>query len=160
MLSIEKLTAGIFDGLQIKKLMKDSHFQDSMNNAEADEWPLLTLIVRNFFRNYKADNYFELVKIILSFCQLGCKMSITFKATNHFSENLGDLNEEQGKWFHQDLRTIEETYRGHWDTHMLAEDCWSIQHDCPGAAHNKKSLKLLEMMQFPCQKTDQFWHNF
>ena len=80
-----------------------------------------------------------------SFCQLGCKMSIKvhyfYSHLDHFPENLGDLNEEQGEWFHQDLRTLEEIYQGHCDTCMMADYCWSIQHNCPEAAHHRKSLK-------------------
>ena len=74
-LSMEKLKADIFDGLQIRKLMKDPQFQDSVNSAKADAWSLFTLVVRNYLGNYTADNYFELVKsMLLCFCQLGCKI--------------------------------------------------------------------------------------
>ena len=59
-LSWEELKAGIFHGPRVRGFMKDTHFQDSMNNAEASVWYSLSLIVRNFFRNYKADIYSEL----------------------------------------------------------------------------------------------------
>lgn len=107
-LSMEKLKAGIFDGPQIREVMKDSHFQDSMNNAEADAWSSFTLVVRNFLGNHKADNYSELVENMLSsFRQLGCIMSIKVhylhSHLDSFPDNLGDLSEEQGERFHQDL---------------------------------------------------------
>ena len=68
------LKEGNFDGLLIRELIKDPHFQDSMNKTETDAW---SLVLRNFLRNYKANNYFELVKNMqFTFCQLGCKMNV------------------------------------------------------------------------------------
>ena len=56
--------------------------------------------------NYKADNYFELVENMLSsFHQLCNKMSIKVhyihSYLDDFPENLDNLIEKQGKWFHQ-----------------------------------------------------------
>ena len=45
--------------------MKDPHFQDSMNNAAVHALSSLSLVVRTFLGNYKADNYSELEKRIL-----------------------------------------------------------------------------------------------
>ena len=94
---MENLKAGIFDGSQIREIMKDLHFQDLMNNAEADAWSTFALILMNFLGNYKADNYSEQVESMLSFsCQLGCKMSIKVHYNlgnlDRFPENLGDLS--------------------------------------------------------------------
>ena len=61
-LSMGKLQSDIFDWLKIREHMKDPHFPDSMNNAKTDSWSSFTLVVSNFLRNYKANNYSELVE--------------------------------------------------------------------------------------------------
>jgi len=34
---------------------------------------------------------------------------------DHFPENLGDLSDEQGEQFHQDISKMEVRYQGRWD---------------------------------------------
>ena len=41
-LTIDKLKAGIFDGLQIQKLMNDANFCNFMNPAELSVWTVFT----------------------------------------------------------------------------------------------------------------------
>ena len=57
---------------------------------------------------------------------------------DHFSKNLGDLSEEQGERFHQDIRVMEERYQGRWDATMLADYCWSLQRHCPDTKYSRK----------------------
>ena len=57
---------------------------------------------------------------------------------DHFPENLGHFSDEQGERFHQDLKTMEERYQGHWNENMLADYCWCLIRDM---AHRRKSLK-------------------
>ena len=40
---------------------------------------------------------------------------------DRFPANLGDLSEEQGERFHQDIRTMEERFQGRWDAHLMAD---------------------------------------
>jgi hypothetical protein len=143
---MEKKKAGVFNGPQIRELMKDHNFLGSMNNLETDAWTSFTLVVKNFLGNHKATNYSELVKnMLLAFKNLGCKMSIKVhylhSHLDRFPDNLGDYSEEQGERFHQDLRTIEERYKGHWDAHMMADYCWTIQRESSKTVHRRKSLK-------------------
>ena len=60
-----------------------------------------------------------------------------------FPEKLGDISEEQGERFYQNLSTIKERFLRHCDTDMMSNYCWSTQRDCPETAHYKKSLKRL-----------------
>ena len=50
--------------------------------------------------------------MLQNFQALGAKMSIKryylFSHQDYFPENLGNVNEEQGERFHQDIRTMEE----------------------------------------------------
>ena len=145
-LSNEKLKAGIFDGPQIRMLMKDSDFTSHMNSNELTAWNSFKDVVKNFLGNHKAPNYRELVRKMLSaFGKLGANMSIKvhflFSHLDRFPDNLGDYSEEQGERFHQDIKTMEERYQGRWDEHMMADYCWNLLRDCPKVSHKRKSYK-------------------
>ena len=64
-LSIDKKMAGVFDGPQIRKLIKDNQFLTSMDPVEFDAWSSFVLVVKNFLGNDKAENYVELVDSML-----------------------------------------------------------------------------------------------
>ncbi|KAI6647435.1 hypothetical protein LOD99_12431 [Oopsacas minuta] len=117
-----------------------------MNDTESGAWSTFVLVTQNFLSNYKAENYAELVGNMLSkFNNLGCKMSIKVhylhNHLDHFSENFGDLSEEQGERIHQDSRVMQERYQGRWDIHMMGDYSWSLQRDCPGKSHSRVSRK-------------------
>ena len=102
--------------------------------------------MQRFLGNYKADNYSELVsEMLIKFKDLGCNMSIKVhylhSHLDYFPENLGDLSEEQGERFHQDIKVMEERYQGRWDIHMMADYCWTLQRECPGKTHSRGSRK-------------------
>ncbi len=76
-LTIEKLKAGIFDSPQIRQLIRDPEFENSMNEVELEAWKAFVLVVKNFLGNNKARNYAELVNNMLTaFRNLGCNMSV------------------------------------------------------------------------------------
>lgn len=145
-LSAEKKKAGIFDGPQIRTLIRDPHFVTTMTAAEARAWNAFSDVVRNFLGNRKADNYREIVEeLLLSFQALGCRMSIKVHYLHshlaQFPENMGHVSEEQGERFHQDIKVMEERYQGRWDSNMMADYCWSLMRDIPQAVHRRSSKK-------------------
>ena len=99
-LSNEKLRAGIFDGLQIRKLIKDPNFQHSMNEIELASWLSFVEVFQSFLGNHKADNYKDIVqKLLDNFQALGINMRIKLdflhSHLDKFPENLGDVSDEQ-----------------------------------------------------------------
>ena len=54
---MEKLKAGIFNGLQIYKLIKDLCFLQPMTDMESAAWQSFVLVTQNFLGNHKAENY-------------------------------------------------------------------------------------------------------
>lgn len=145
-LSMEKLKGGIFDGPQIRQLIKDADFIKVMTVPESEAWESFVLVVENFLGNHKAPNYEEIVQNMLTnFQTLGANMSIKLHyLRNHldkFPDNLGNYSEEQGERFHQDLKVMEERYQGRWDCHMMADYCWSLKRDCPRKNYKRKALK-------------------
>ena len=77
-LTQEKLKTGIFDGPQIRQLMKDAEFESSMTDSMVRFLPG----GQQRFGKQEADNYAELVEninkynIMAAYCRLGCNMSI------------------------------------------------------------------------------------
>ena len=110
------MKAGIFDGPQIRKLLNDDKFTDSMNDREKAAWISFKEVVENFLGNFKNDNCKKMVKNMLQkFQKQGCLMSIKLHFLHshleHFPENLGDYSEEQGEGFHQDIKEMERHYQ-------------------------------------------------
>lgn len=145
-LSSEKLKAGIFDGPQIRQLIKDPAFVTCMNEVEQKAWTSFVSVVQNFLGNRKADNYNQVVNEMLdNFRSLGCNMSVKLhylhSHLDRFPENLGDFSEEQGERFHQDIKTMEDRYQGRWDTKMMADYCWNLKRDCSQNMHSRVSRK-------------------
>ena len=133
-LSNEKLKAGIFDGPQIRRLIKDGNFVSYMTKIEAAARSSFVAVVKGFMGKNKARNYQELVEIMLNnFQALGARMSITihylFSHLDRFIENLLDVSEEQGVRSHQDIKTMEERYQGRWNAHMMSDYCWNLMRD-------------------------------
>ena len=145
-LTIEKLKAGIFDGPQIQKLINDANFCNFMDPAELRVCTAFTNTVKFFLVKTKAPNYKKLVEILLKILhQLGPNTSIKlhFLHSHHacFPKNLGDVSDQQGEHFHQDISDMEVRYQGCWNATMLADYCWSIKRDDTGASHSRKSVK-------------------
>ena len=72
---------------------------------------------------------------------MSIKMHFLSSHLDYFPDNCGDLSEEQGERFHQDIRVMEERYQGRWDVNMLADYCWCLKRDVRASEHKRKSLK-------------------
>ena len=55
-ISTEKLKAGIFDGPQIRELMKDPMFDKELSEAELSAWLSLKSVVINFLETTRVRN--------------------------------------------------------------------------------------------------------
>jgi len=144
--SDEKVAAGIFDGPQIRKLMTDHKFLDTMSSIEKQAWMAFKSICENFLGNNKSSNYEELVNtLLLSFQNLGCNMSVKVhflhSHLDYFPDNLGDYSEEQGERFHQDIKNMEKRYQGKWNISMMADYCWCLKRDCTQELYTRKSKR-------------------
>lgn len=130
-LSEAKVKAGVFVGPQIRKLMQDEEFETCINRNEKRAWRSIKEVIENFLGNSKSTNYREIVaNMCKNFKTLGCRMSVKvhflFNHIDYFPENLGDLSEEHGERFHQDIKEFEKRYAGKWSTNFLADYCWSL----------------------------------
>ena len=83
-----------------------------MTNVEKNAWISFKKVFKGFLGNEKSRDHDELVNNMLkSFQELGCNMSTKVHYLHShlhwFPENLGDVSEEQGKRFHQDMKEME-----------------------------------------------------
>lgn len=76
---------------------------------------------------------------------LGCLMSLKVhflhSHLDYFPENLGDVSEDQGERFHQDIKEMEKRYQGRWSVSMMADYCWTLQRDLADASYTRKCTK-------------------
>ena len=100
-----------------------------MTAVEARAWVAFTNVVQGFLENKKDDNYKEIVdELLLSLRGLWCRMSIKLHYLHShldmFPDNLGDVSEEQGEKFHQDIKVIRQVSRSlglAYDVRLLLE---------------------------------------
>lgn len=143
-ISDAKLREGIFVGPQIRQVMLDDKFDKVMNPKEISAWSCFKIVCNEFLGNRKSDNYQQLVEnLISSFHQLGSHMSLKIhflhSHLDFFPKNLGDVSDEHGERFHQQICDMEHRYQGKGSSSMLSDYCWSLQRDAPASEHKRKS---------------------
>ena len=50
-----------------------------------------------------------------------------------FAENLGEVSDEQGERFHQNIIATKKRCQGKWTSSMLADYCWTLKRNVPAA---------------------------
>lgn len=145
-ISEAKLTAGIFNGPQIRELFKDDQFEQKLTGHALSAWIAFKHIVNNFLGCRRSEGYDTLVNdLVTSYKKLGARMTVKlhflYSHLSYFPDNCGSYSEEHGERFHQDIRVMEERYQGRWDVNMLADYCWCLKRDAPRHGHKRKSRK-------------------
>ena len=110
-ISDAKLKAGIFDGPQIRKLLNDDKFIDSIYDRKKAARISFKEVVEIFLVNFKRDNYKKIVKNMQQkfeeqICLMSIKLHFLYSHLEHFPENLGDYSEEQGECFHPNIKEM------------------------------------------------------
>lgn len=143
-ISTAKMKEGIFVGPQIKSVLCDEVFTNSLSEAELQAWTKFKWLCENFLGNQKSPAYKEGVQSLLdAYQKLGCNMSLKLHFLHShlefFPENLGMVSDEQGERFHQDIQLMERRYQGFWNASMMADYCWMLFRDNPDAVYARKS---------------------
>ena len=68
-------------------------------------------------------------------------VTFLFIHIENFPENLGDVSDEQGERFHQDIKIMEGRYQGRWGKTMMADFCWCLQMETVNVQHKRKVNK-------------------
>jgi hypothetical protein len=138
-----KLKAGVFVGPQIRELMQDSVFPSKLKAKERAAWNAFCELNKGFLGNIRAENYQDLVqKLLKTFQVMGSRMSLKIhflhSHLDFFPPNLGDVSDEHGERFHQDIAIMEKRYQGKFNPSMMGDYCWFLQRDTQ-VVHNRKS---------------------
>ena len=91
-----------------------------MNNFELSARTSFVDMVKNILGNHRAENYKEFVEQPLKSLQeisanMCIKIWFLLSHLDKFRDNCGDVSDEEGYRFHQDIQTIKERYQGRWD---------------------------------------------
>ena len=129
-----------------------------MTPVERDVWLSFVLVTKYFLRTTKADNHVHLVNDILKkFKRLNVHMSIKihfpFSHLDRFSKNLRAVSDEKWERFHQDIKVFEQRYQGRWDSHMMADYCWTIMKENISSEQIRRSKKTIFVPE-PWKKSD------
>jgi len=111
-LSEAEVKEGIIDGQQIRKLMKDAAFTNTMNDVERQALNAFTEVVKKFLGDVKNPRYKKIVENMLEKLRvlgynMNWKLLFLHSHLEYFPDNLGTLSEEQGERFYQDLKEME-----------------------------------------------------
>jgi len=72
---------------------------------------------------------------------MSIKVHFLFSHFENFPSNLGNVSDEQGERFHQDIKSMEDRYKGRWGSTMLADYCWSLKRVCSNIIHLRQVTK-------------------
>ena len=96
-----KIKEGIFVGPQIKQLMMDPAFDESLDPVEIKAWTSFKLVCLNFLGNNRASNYVDIVEAILQAYEeinvhMSLKIHFMHSHLNEFASNQGAVSDEHG----------------------------------------------------------------
>ena len=91
-------------------------------------------IVKNFLGNHRSENYAELVEKMLRAyefmgARLPLKMHILHLHLNFLPSNLGDVSDEHGERFYEDIQAMESRYQGKLNPSMMGDYCCFLQQE-------------------------------
>lgn len=148
--SAAKLAAGIFNGPEIRKLLKNSsQFCQFLNPVEKAAFLSFESICKNFLGKHRSSNYKTIAKeLVENYYHMGCNMSYKLHLIDaHIDDmppNCSDYSDEMGERFHQDIMSIEERYQGRYSKWMLSDYCWFLKRETV-----LRSRKGSSMQAFP-----------
>lgn len=125
--------------------MQCTDFDACLTEIEKRAWIAVKHVITNFLGNTRDPDYEAIVEEMLeAYRIMGISMSLKIhfmhSHLDFFPENLGSVSDEHGEKFHQTLAKIEARYKGKSSVSMLADYCWSIQHEALEIKH-KRQLK-------------------
>jgi len=146
-LSSAKINEGIFVGPDIRKLISDSKFVRKLNKVERSAWVSIVDVIRNFLGNTRSENYKAIIgNLLKNLHALGSNMSLKIhflhSHLDFFKPNLGEVSDEHGERFHQDIKEMEKRYQGEATPNMLADYCWTIARDNPDGTYKRKAKRF------------------
>lgn len=131
-------------GPDIKKLLQDVEFYGHLSDIQKTAFDFMQLVITEFLGNSKVPNYAENIEcMLIAFNNIGAKMSLKLhflhSHLNFFKENLGAVSDEHGERFHQDIKVLEERFKGKSQSVMLAEYVWGLYRNLDPIEHSRQA---------------------
>ena len=79
-------------------------------------------------------------------CCISLKVHFLRAHLDRFPQNLGDVSEEHGERFHQDIKCMETRYQDRWDVSMMADYCWCLKRDSMSSEVARKTKRRKFML--------------
>lgn len=78
---------------------------------------------------------------------MSLKIHFLHSHLDFFPENLGDVSDEHGERFHQELKAMERRYQGIYDTAMMGDYIWTLirETDCSEYKKQRRSQQFFHM---------------
>ena len=100
------------------------------------------MIVEGFLGKHQRDDHAMLESNLIRSCEkLGCriflKLHFLYSHLDFFRDNLGNVSEEHGERFHQDIQVMEKCYQRRWDEAMMGHYVWNLERKCDTACKRK-----------------------
>ena len=73
---------------------------------------------------------------------MSLKIHFLHSHLDFFPSNCGNVSDEQGEHFHQDIAVMEKRYQEKWSPSMLADYCWTLARDQPELSYNRKAKRM------------------
>lgn len=144
-LSEAKISAGVYDGPDIRKLFKSAELLSVLSSEEKTAFECLKQVCANFLGNNRAHNYEEIIKnMATSYQKLGINITIKLHSLichlDQFKDNCGKFSDEQGERVHQTLKQLENDYKGKNMANGLGLYCFRLIREKDPDDHKRKAV--------------------
>lgn len=126
--------AGILNGPDIRRLMNDQRFEDSLSDLELVAWNCVKAVIENVLGIHRSDNWRIYVENMLdAFHKINVRMSLKIHFLHchmdKFDEQSPAESDEHGERFHQVTARLEHWYSGKKLDALLGDICWNLQQE-------------------------------
>lgn len=97
----------------------------------------LVRIKKILYRIYFSNVFFVLY--ISTGVNMSLKIHFLDSHLDFFPDNLGDVSDEHGERFHQEMKSIERRYQGHWDERMMADYIWFLIRETESESNKRQN---------------------
>ena len=111
---------GVFVDPQIKKLQKQSDFEQFLASKEKRAWICFKNVIQNFIRRKSGNNYEELVQQMINEnrdleCHMSLKVHFLDSHLEYLPESWNHVSDEHDERFHKDIPNDHgKVYEGKW----------------------------------------------
>jgi hypothetical protein len=127
-----KLNSGVLNGPDIRKLMRNTEFQQTLMAVELNAWNAVKTVITNVLGADRDLNWRPIVDNMLHYFEI---LNVNMSLKIHFlhchkdvlHRQLPSESDEHGERFHQVSAQLEHWYSGKRLDSMLADLCWNLQ---------------------------------